>query len=143
MNVELRTSDAGNAHGFASAARSAAVNATLPPPKARHAASMSATDVVSSHARVSSVSDSRRKLTPCWTPAAITSSTDMPAGGETRIVSKYGASAALHPSLTRPARRSDADDWQWPAISVRPSGPWYMPYIAEMFARSACHVDTG
>ncbi len=43
-------------------------------------------------------------------PAVRVDSTVAPGGGETRMVSKYGASAEVQPSFSRPASSSDADD---------------------------------
>ena len=130
MKVDCRAREAGTADGAASPSRSAAQKPSgvlAAAAKARHAASTSAAEVVSSHARVSSPSERRRKLTPSAAPAAITASTDVPAGGATRIVSKKASSPAVQPRRSRPARSSAAEDWQCEAISLRPSGPWYMP----------------
>mmetsp|Transcript_33392 Transcript_33392/g.78105 ORF Transcript_33392/g.78105 Transcript_33392/m.78105 type:complete len:239 (-) Transcript_33392:222-938(-) len=129
MNSDVRTSGAGTALSAAVVARSSSAEkgGAAPLPKALQTASRSARDVVSSHASVSWLSDSLRKLRPSATPAAITSSTLIPPGGETQTVSKKGSAGELQPSLSRPAWSRVAACWQCEAMALRPAGPWYMP----------------
>ena len=141
MNGVVRARAGGSAVAAAPAVSSSAVKAGgLPPLKTAHTASMSSTAVVSSHDSVRS-SPSRRKLRPALWPAARASAALMPAGGVTRIVSKNLSDFEVQPSFSRPASRRVADCMQWPAICLRPSGPWYIAYSAETFARSAWAVQ--
>ena len=132
---------AGAAAAASAMSASAEKLTAAPPLKAAHAASTSARDVVSSHASVSVCSSSWRKLSPFEAPAARTASALVPAGTMTRTVSKKGVSGEVQPSLSKPARSKLADVCACEAISLNPSGPWYIPYSAAMFARRACAVQ--
>lgn len=128
MKSEVRTSAGGSAGGAVEAISSSALKPTpFPSEKASQTPSMSASEVVSSHESVSCVSESLRKLSPAAWPASTTASAEVPAGGVTQTVSKKGASDVVQPSLSSPDSSSAALVWQCVAISLSPSGPWYMP----------------